>query len=78
MIHNKEIDIDALIERDDLILDAIRRGGLEAMKRHIQAGVPMVSWKDGGVVHIQPEELKKILAEAEAENETEFFQRRTT
>jgi len=65
----KKVDIDALFLEKTPITEAIRRGGLEAMKRHIQAGVPMVSYKDGQVIHIQPEELTEMLAAAEAETD---------
>ncbi|MDR1607170.1 MAG: hypothetical protein LBT38_02000, partial [Deltaproteobacteria bacterium] len=64
MTNERKVDIDAQIKRREPVLEAIRRvgleairrGGLEAMKRHIQAGVPMVGYKDGQVVHIPPEE----------------------
>jgi hypothetical protein len=65
MAENRVVDIDALIAQGEPIKEAIRRGAREAMKRHIQAGVPMVSWKDGKTVMLSPEELKKMLAEAE-------------
>jgi hypothetical protein len=61
----KTADIEALIAQGEPIIEAIRRGAFEAMKRHIQAGVPMVSVKDGKSVMLSPEELKKMLAEAE-------------
>jgi hypothetical protein len=38
------------------------------MKRHIQAGAPMVAYRDGQVVHVPPEELAEILAAAEKES----------
>ncbi|MCD7908132.1 MAG: hypothetical protein LUH04_10720 [Clostridium sp.] len=63
-------DIGELFRDGDLVRNAIKRGGMEAMKRHIQAGAPMVSWKDGKIVHIPPDELKRMLAEMEAELET--------
>lgn len=65
MTQKKNVDISALFEQGDAVREAVRRGGLEAMKLHIRAGVPMVSWKDGKVVHIPPSELEKMLAEAE-------------
>jgi hypothetical protein len=67
MSGKKDIDIDALIRERTPVTEAIRRGGLAAMKRHIQAGLPMVSYRDGQVVHIPPEELIEMLADAEAE-----------
>lgn len=65
MTGKKDVDISALFEQGDAVRDAIRRGGLEAMKQYIRAGESMVSWKDGKVVRIPPEELEKMLAEAE-------------
>ena len=62
MSDKKDIDIDALIQEETPVTEAIRRGSLEAMKRHIQAGRPMVSYKDGQVIHIPPEELSEMLA----------------
>jgi hypothetical protein len=62
----RKVDISAVIGRGDAVLEAIRRGGLEAMRRHVQAGVPMVGCKDGQVVHIPPEQLSKILKAAES------------
>ena len=61
MPEKRKVDIGELIRQSDPITDAIRRGGIEAMKQYIQAGLPMVSWKDGGVVMIPPEELKEML-----------------
>lgn len=63
----RKVDIESVLKQDGVILDAIRRGVREAMKQYIFAGESMVSWKDGKVVYIPPEELKKILAEEEAE-----------
>ncbi len=65
MTAKREVDISALIEQGDAVLEAVRRGGLEAMKMYIRAGESMVSWKDGKVVRIPPAELEKMLAEAE-------------
>jgi hypothetical protein len=62
-----KVDIGALIERREPVLEAIRRGGLEAMWRHVQAGVPMVGCKDGQVIDIEAEELAQMLKAAEPE-----------
>jgi hypothetical protein len=67
MSGKKDIDIDALILERTPVTEAIRRSGLETMKRHIQAGLPMVDYRNGQVVHIPPEELTELLAAAEAE-----------
>ncbi|MDL2259266.1 hypothetical protein LJB99_00085 [Deltaproteobacteria bacterium OttesenSCG-928-K17] len=64
----KPVDIDDLIINDEPITEAIRQGAREAMKRHIMAGVPMVSWMDGKVIEIQPDELMKMLNESDIAN----------
>jgi hypothetical protein len=65
MTAKRDVDISALFQQGDAVRDAVRRGGLEAMKQYIRAGESMVSWKDGKVVRIPPAELEKMLAEAE-------------
>lgn len=67
MSGKKKVDIDAIFQNSTIVTEAIRRAGLEAMRRHIQAGEPMVAYRDGQVVHIPPEELAELLAAAEAE-----------
>lgn len=64
MTTKPDIDIAALFDQGDAVLEAVRLAGIDAMKQYILAGESMVSWKDGKVVHIPPEELKKMLAEA--------------
>lgn len=39
------------------ILDALRQAVREALLRHKQAGIPIVVWRDGKVVWIQPEDI---------------------
>jgi hypothetical protein len=64
MSDKKPIDILALIEQETPITEAIRQGTFEAMKRHIAGNVPMVSFRDGQIIHISPEELKEMLKDA--------------
>ena len=66
MPEKKAVDIDALIAQGEPIKNAIRLGARAAMKRHIQAGVPMVSQQDGKTVMLSPKELEQMLAEAES------------
>lgn len=54
-------NIGALLEQGEPVTEAIRRGSREAMKQYIRAGESMVSWKDGQVVMIPPEELQRML-----------------
>lgn len=60
------VDIEALIKADTPITNAIRRGGIEAMKQYIRAGESMVSWRDGQMVMLSPEELKAMLVQYES------------
>ena len=59
------VDIDALIRKGDPITAAIRQGGIRAMRQYIEAGQSMVSWKDGRIVKVSPDELKRMLQEME-------------
>lgn len=61
MSDKKQIDIDALITNEAVVTEALRKGAREAMKRHIAAGVPMISWEDGKVVEISTERLTEML-----------------
>lgn len=63
MADNKQVDLDALITNEKVVVEAIRKGTREAMKRHIVAGVPMVSWEDGKRVDLPPEKLVQMLKE---------------
>lgn len=63
MADKKQVDIDVLIRDEAVVTKALRKGAREAMKRHIAAGVPMVSWEDGKVVEIPPEKLAEMLLE---------------
>ncbi|MDR1164929.1 MAG: hypothetical protein LBO66_03490 [Deltaproteobacteria bacterium] len=67
MNNRNNVDIGALIELGEPVTEAIRRGGLEAMRLHIQRGVPMIFCEDGQILEVPPEELKKRLARAESQ-----------
>lgn len=64
MSNSRQVDIEALIEEETPVTEAIRLGGIEAMKQYIRAGEPMVSWQDGKVVMIPPEKLAEMLEDA--------------
>lgn len=66
MSESQTVDIDALIKAGAPVRDAIRRGGIEAMKQYIRVGESMVSWRDGHMVMLPPEELKAMLAQYES------------
>jgi len=60
-------DIDRIFaEEGYLITEAIRKGARDAILRHKQAGLPIVVWRDGKSVWIQPEEIDDYLAEQDA------------
>jgi hypothetical protein len=40
--------------------EALQRAGRDAIRRHKRGGVPLVTWKDGEVVHVPPEELPDL------------------
>lgn len=40
------------------ITEALATGAREALKRHKQAGNPVVVWRDGKMVWIKPEEIQ--------------------
>lgn len=61
MANRRQVDIEALIREETPVTEAIRLGSLEAMKQYVRAGESMISWRDGKIVRIPPEELMKIL-----------------
>lgn len=61
MSNSMQVNIEALIEEETPVTEAIRRGSIEAMKQYIRAGESMVSWQDGKVVMIPPEKLAGML-----------------
>jgi hypothetical protein len=48
---------EALADREK-ILKAIETGVREALKKHKQAGNPVVVWRDGKMVWLKPEEIQ--------------------
>jgi hypothetical protein len=61
MSARKNIDIGDLILSDGPIIEAFHQARIAAMRQHIQAGLPMISWHDGKVVKIPPEKLTRML-----------------
>jgi len=37
---------------------AMRKAAQEALRKHKQAGLPVVVWRDGRTVHVPPEQIK--------------------
>jgi len=56
-------DIGKIFAEGILIDEAMRRGVREAIRQHRLAGVPMVVWRDGKIMHIPAEQLEKELEE---------------
>jgi RNase P protein component len=54
-------DIGKIFAEGVLVDEAIRRGVREAIRRHRQAGVPMVIWRDGKIMYVAAEQLEKEL-----------------
>jgi hypothetical protein len=61
MSNSRKVHIEALIEEETPVTEAIRLGSIEAMKQYIRAGESMVSWQDGKIVMIPPEKLTEML-----------------
>lgn len=59
--------VSELFADHELVLAAMRRGVRRALVEHIQAGQPVVEWRNGKTVWVWPEELKKIVRKMDAE-----------
>jgi hypothetical protein len=49
--------IDEAFANPEKITQALAEGVREALKRHKQAGNPVVIWRDGKMVWLKPEEI---------------------
>ncbi len=63
MAARSEKDIDAIIRDGALVGAALTAGVREALVRHVQAGQPVVEWRDGKCVWLGPEEIKQRIKE---------------
>lgn len=45
-------EVDALWEPGDAIDEALRQGVIRAARQHMDAGRPMVVWRDGRIAHV--------------------------
>jgi hypothetical protein len=52
-------DIMALMTRGTEVDEALGRGVREALVRHLQAGVPVVEWRDGRCVWLSLDEIRR-------------------
>jgi hypothetical protein len=57
MAKRKRKDIDRLMRSSRAIQKAATKGVIEALRRHVQAGVPAAEWVDGRVVWVSPRRL---------------------
>ena len=58
MVAQSRDKIEEAIADREKITDALASGVREALKRHKQAGNPVVVWSDGKMVWIKPEEIQ--------------------
>jgi hypothetical protein len=58
MTPEKPKDLRQIILHTDLIEQALRQAGTEALIRHKRLGTPIVVWRDGKVVWIPAEEIE--------------------
>ena len=58
-----------LIMKEGKLVDAALTAGVrEALVRHVQAGLPVVEWRDGKCVWIEPSEIKRRIEEIDKKN----------
>jgi hypothetical protein len=51
----RDLDLRTATGRE--INDAMARGVFDALRRHKEAGQPVVVWENGRIVHLSPEEI---------------------
>jgi transposase InsO family protein len=56
-------DVTELMKDGRLVDEALRRGVREALRRHRDAGQPVVVWRDGKVVWVPANELDELIRE---------------
>lgn len=62
-----EVDIEAIFEEGTAIDDAMKEAFHEAVRKHIQAGQPLIVWRNGRVERVAPESLRDSQAAENAE-----------
>ncbi len=58
MKNKKTRDIGRILANDELVETALMEGVREAVRRHKQAGLPLVEWRNGKVTWIAPEKIR--------------------
>ncbi|MFW6157734.1 MAG: hypothetical protein ACOC8E_00080 [Planctomycetota bacterium] len=61
-------DVSAIMEEGTQVDAALRKGVRDALVRHVQAGAPVVEWRDGKCVWIGPEEIKRRIEDIDRKN----------
>lgn len=57
MNEKRKKTINEIFEEGTLIDDALKKGVQEALLRHKQLGNPVVTWRNGKIVWLKPEEI---------------------
>ena len=61
-------DVGLIMKEGKLVDAALTAGVREALVRHVQAGLPVVEWRDGKCVWLTPDEIKQRIAEIDKKN----------
>jgi len=61
-------DVGLIMKEGKLVDAALTAGVREALVRHVQAGLPVVEWRDGRCVWITPDEIKHRIKEIDRKN----------
>ena len=69
MAARSDKNISELMQDADIVTAALGRGVREAMVQHIRAGLPMVEWRDGKSVWVQPDEIQRRLQEMDKQKQ---------
>lgn len=52
-------DVGTIVRDDEAVEAALAAGVRDALRRHLQAGQPVVEWRDGKSVWLGPDEIRK-------------------
>ena len=61
-------DVGLIMKEGKLVDAALTAGVREALVRHVQAGLPVVEWRDGKCVWLTPDEIKQRIAQIDKKN----------
>ena len=60
--NERAVDITRILSERTEIHEAIREAGQRAIREHQLAGQPLVVWRDGGIVWLDPYTLEAVSA----------------